>query len=212
MGAVLGKGCLALTLSVTLACAGYPAASPLVIPVLQQPLPPEVSLFQQSDPKVDPLAQVYDGTPRAGAHSLHDLGVRLRPNPCSAHVLVHEEAEEFHVTDLWPLTDSLFETLGFTPWTEVSTHLFVQVESTTVRTARAGEGYAECCAEASCGDGMVSAVHDGRLEAHPAAAMHASAPPMVLVSPQGNAVGLALHQGLVLDGAIALELTPTSDR
>lgn len=204
MGALFARWC-PLAASALLACGGYPLATPTVAPVLQMPLPAAVSLV--ADSEHEPLGQVYDGAPRAGAHSVLDLGVRLRDNPCRMHLLFDEEPEELRVTDLWAPNDALFETLGFAPFAGISTHLFVQAESSTVRTARAGEGYAECCAVAACGDGMVTAVHDGRLEAHPAMAMHASAPPLVLIGQQGDAVGLALHEGRIQTGAVALELT-----
>lgn len=196
-----------LALLVAAGCGHNPGMVTQVTPMLIEPLDPAVALVV-TPPKSGLLGAVYDGRSAAGAHSLADLGVRFRDNPCAEHLLEHDEDAKLRATEVWSPTDPVFPELGFAPYAAVTTHLFVHVESSKVRAVTEGEGYAECCAQAqgACGDGLVSAVYEGRIDVHPATMLSNASPPVVLISPQGQTMGFGLHEGHSHTGVVAVEL------
>lgn len=176
-----------------------------VTPVKQMLLPDSMSLVFPAE-KRDILGHVYDGS-LSEPRGLASLGAHLRQNPCSEHLQQQEEKLETKVSDAWPISDPMVPLLGFEAYYGTSTHLFVILDAPKTIRAIEDEEYAACCAEADCGDGMVTAVYEGTLNLHPAMAIPSPAPPIVLIAQSGDALGLGLHDGKTFQGVVAVELS-----
>ncbi len=179
-----------------------------VTAVEQAPLDAEMTLVVPAE-KNDILGLVFDGS-RASlgdARSIGALGDKLRDNPCAEFLERDDQKQEIHVADAWAVDDPLMPLLGFEIYRGVSTHLFVMLDSALVSSVEPGAGYAECCAQADCGDGLVSAVHAGTTNLHSAIQIRNASPPIVLVDRRGGTLGLGLHEGKTFQGIVAVELT-----
>lgn len=187
---------------------GGPGIVSHVTPVEQLPLAPEVALVVPAE-KNDILGLVYDG-PRSrlgDVRSVGALGGKLRDNPCAEFLVRDDQKVETHVADAWPVDDPIVPLLGFEPYLGVSTHLFVMLDAASVSFTEPGEGYSECCADADCGTGLVSAVYEGNLNLHAAIQVQSASPPLVLINRSGGSLGLGLHEGKSFHGVVAVELT-----
>lgn len=187
---------------------GGQAHGSYVTAVEQLPLADDVALVVPAE-KNDILGLVYDG-PRESlgdVHSVGALGGKLRENPCAELLVRDDQRVETHVADAWPVSDPILPLLAFDPFLEVSTHVFVKLDTTLTSSVEPGEGYAECCATEECGSGLVSAVYEGTTNVHPALQVETS-PPLVLLNRAGGAMGLTLYEGRTFEGVVAVELTP----
>lgn len=200
-----------LPLALVFACSllGCSQAQPVfvsaVTPIRHAPLPDTLSMVFPAESR-SVLGLVYDGS-LAEPHAVVDLGELLRDNPCAEHLQYRSETKDTVAADAWPLVEEHpSPLLGLEVFYPASTHLFVVLDAPKLSRVVTTDEYDACCAEADCGDGMVSAVYEGVSNVHPALAVPSTSPPLVLVG-QGAALGMVLHEGRTFDGVVAVELS-----